>query len=94
MQKLFDSYRVEEQAYKGCLSLLKLADKYSPQLLENACRIALIRIPNPRYKNIRLILESGQDKKGDGTLQSYSSSSNKYACVRGASYYRGGSHEE
>jgi transposase len=96
VQKLFDSYRVEEQAYKGCLSLLKLADKYSPERLENACRIALIRIPNPRYKNIRLILESGQDKKGDGTLQSHSSSSasNKYACVRGASYYGGGRHEE
>lgn len=94
VQKLFDSYRVEEQAYKGCLSLLKLADKYSPERLENACRIALIRIPNPRYKNIRLILESGQDKKGDGTLQSHSSLSNKYACVRGASYYGGGSHEE
>jgi transposase len=96
VQKLFDSYRVEEQAYKGCLSLLKLADKYSPERLENACRIALIRIPNPRHKNIRLILESGQDKKGDGILQSHCSSSvsNKYACVRGAAYYGGGSHEE
>lgn len=94
VQKMFDSHRVEEQAYKGCLSLLKLADKYLPERLENACRIALIRIPNPRYKNIRLILESGQDKKE--TLQSHSSSSvsNKFACVRGASYYGGGSHEE
>jgi transposase len=96
VQKLFDSYRVEEQAYKGCLSLLKLADQYSPERLENACRIALVRIPSPRYKNIRLILEAGQDKKGEETPQSRSSSSasNKYACVRGASYYGGGSHEE
>ncbi len=96
VQKLFDSYRVEEQAYKGCLSLLKLADQYSPERLENACRIALVRIPSPRYRNIRLILEAGQDKKGDETPQSRSSSSasNKYACVRGASYYGGGSHEE
>lgn len=96
VQKLFESYRVEEQAYKGCLSLLKLADKYSTERLENACRIALIRIPNPRYKNIRLILESGQDKKEDKTPQSHSSSlaSNKYAVVRGAAYYGGESHEE
>lgn len=63
VQKLFDSYRVEEQAYKGCLSLLKLADKYSAERLENACSLALIRIPSPRYKNIRLILEAGQEKK-------------------------------
>lgn len=96
VQKLFDSYRVEEQAYKGCLSLLKLADKYSPERLENACRIALIRIPNPQYKNIRLILESGQDKKDEGASQSHSSSSasNKYAYIRGAGYYGGGSREE
>jgi hypothetical protein len=96
VQKLFDSYRVEEQAYKGCLSLLKLADQYSPERLENACRIALIRIPSPRYKNIRLILEAGQDKKRDETSQSRSSlsASNKYAYVRGASYYGGGKREE
>lgn len=90
------SYRVEEQAYKGCLSLLKLADQYSPERLENACKIALARIPSPRYKNIRLILEAGQDKKIDETPPSRSSSptSNEYAFVRGASYYGGGSHEE
>lgn len=96
VQKIFDSYRVEEQAYKSCLSLLKLADKYSPERLESACRIALIRIPNPRYKNIRLILESGQDKKDERAPQSHSSpsESNKYAYVRGAAYYGGGNHEE
>lgn len=95
VQKLFDSYRVEEQAYKGCLSLLKLADKYTKDRLENACQIVLTRIPSPRYKNIRLILESGQD----AINKTYSSpteksSANKYAYVRGASYYGGDSHEK
>jgi len=96
VKKLFQSYRVEEQAYKGCLSLLKLADKYSPERLENACSIALTRIPSPRYKNIRLILESGQDKKESNASQGCpsSSASSQYACVRGAAYYGGGSHEE
>ena len=41
VDKLFASYKVEEQAYRGCLSLLKLADKYSAERLENACREAL-----------------------------------------------------
>lgn len=36
IEKLFSAYRVEEQAYKGCLSLLKLADKYTADRLENA----------------------------------------------------------
>lgn len=62
IQGLFDSYRTEEQAYKGCLFLLKLADKYTPERLERACKATLERIPSPRYKNIRLILESGNDK--------------------------------
>lgn len=44
------------------MSILKLADKYTAQRLENACAIALEHIPNPTYKNIRLILKGGQDE--------------------------------
>jgi len=95
VQKILDSYRVEEQAYKGCLSLLKLADKYKPERLEQACAVALTRIPSPRYKNIRLILESGNDK----TLTASQSkeqfpTANQYAIVRGAAYYGGGNDEK
>jgi hypothetical protein len=93
---MFESYRVEEQAYKGCLSLLKLADKYTPERLEDACQAALTRIPNPRYKSIRLILEAGQDKKASeaSKASAKATSSDKYAIVRGAAYYGGGNHEE
>lgn len=95
VQKMFDSYRIEEQAYKGCLSLLKLADKYTPERLEQACRIALERIPNPRYKNIRLILESGSDKTAKGSNpENRASLPNQYAIVRGAAYYGGDRHEK
>jgi len=96
VQKMFESYRIEEQAYKGCLSLLKLADKYTPERLEDACQAALTRIPNPRYKNIRLILEAGQDKKTSERSRTNANiaSSDKYAIVRGAAYYGGGNHEE
>lgn len=96
IRKIFDSYRIEEQAYKGCLSLLKLADKYTPERLECACKAALERIPSPRYKNIRLILESGNDQVSKSSGQSFSKpvSDESYALVRGASYYGGGSHEE
>ena len=34
VSKLFDRYKVEEQAYKGCMSLLKLSDKYGKTRLE------------------------------------------------------------
>ena len=95
VDKLFASYRVEEQAYKGCLSLLKLADKYSSDRLENACRVALAHIPSPRYKNIRLILEAGQDlpKKQDEPVDHNEEMMNRFTHLRGASYYGGGRHE-
>ena len=94
VEKIFASYRVEEQAYKGCLSLLKLADKYSSDRLENACRVALVHIPSPRYKNIRLILEAGQDlPKKEDLKRDDTSNINRFTHLRGASYYGGGRHE-
>lgn len=90
VNKLFDTYRVEEQAYKGCLSLLKLADKYSPSRLENACAVALAHIPSPRYKNIRLILEAGQDLKTEKIEnEAQTDPVNRHTHLRGASYYGG-----
>ena len=66
------------------MSILKLADKYTAQRLENACAIALEHIPNPTYKNI---LEAGQDEmiskenEDDTSIQ-------EHAILRGADYYR------
>jgi transposase len=97
VRKMFEAYRVEEQAYKGCLSLLKLADKYTPERLESACGVALDHIPSPRYKNIRLILESGQDKNRNGvenTAGTAPSASDEHAFIRGAAYYGGGGDEK
>ena len=95
VDKLFASYRVEEQAYKGCLSLLKLADRYPSDRLENACRVALMHIQSPRYKNIRLIPEAGQDlpKKQEDVPKDDAKDINGFTHLRGASYYGGGRHE-
>ena len=86
----------EEQAYRGCLSLLKLADKYSTERLENACKVALKHIPIPRYRNIRLIIEAGQDLKEseEKTETPFSKDPvNRYTHLRVASYYGGANHE-
>ena len=95
IDKIFTSYRVEEQAYKGCLSLLKLADRYTSDRLENACRVALAHIPSPRYKNIRLILEAGQDLpvRPEETAPDSTEAINRFTHLRGAAYYGGGRHE-
>lgn len=53
----------EQQAYRGCLSLLKLADKFTPDRLEKACEKAIL-LGAPRFRIVRNILESGQDQIG------------------------------
>ena len=44
-------HKVEQQGYKSCASLMKLADRYGTDRLENACAKALSYTPNPSLKN-------------------------------------------
>ena len=77
-------YKVEEAGYRGCLSILKLVDKYGETRLENACKLALEHLSRPGYKNIKAILDSGQDVK---EKEEKCFDENKYAFVRGGDYY-------
>jgi hypothetical protein len=85
---ILSGYKVEQQGYKACMGILKLADKYTPERLENACKKALTFTPRPSLKNIQAILSSGQDKVEENTPAS-SDSSVKYGFTRGAEYYGG-----
>jgi len=49
--------------------------------------LALEHILNPTYKNIRLILEAGQDEKEEGNPST--EQSDDHALIRGSSYYGG-----
>ena len=87
VDKLLLSYRVEEQAYKGCLSILKLGERYGTGRLELACQEALRQVPIPRYSIISRILATEQDKKVPHVEIAKSSSKNAF--LRGSSYYGG-----
>jgi hypothetical protein len=79
--------KVEQQGYKACMALLKLADKFTPERLEAACAKALSYTPRPNYKSVSAILNSGQDKfPTDNAVPK----SNPHGFVRGANYYKGG----
>lgn len=56
------SQRVEQQSYRSCMGLLKLADKYPDLRLEAACKKALSYTASPSYKSIKDILVAGPDK--------------------------------
>lgn len=91
IEKLFERCRIEEQAYKGCLSILKLADRYGSARLESACELAVRHISQPGYKNIRMILESNQDMKEKKDKDN--DHTDAHAFVRGADYYGGKNNE-
>lgn len=88
------SGRIEQQNYRACMGLLKLADKYTPEKLEDACRTALEYSNSPSYKSIKNILAVS---KGDGTAPVSShreDKGNQYGITRGAKHYGGGHNDE
>lgn len=84
-------HKVEQQGYKSCMALLKLADKYSPQRLEEACKRALSYTPRPSLKSVQAILKSGQEKlQIDYSEPETEDIASQYAFTRGPDYYRKG----
>ena len=80
-------HKVEQQGYKSCASLMKLADRYSTDRLENACAKALSYTPSPSLKNITTILKNGQDKVSVAPTKSNRESA-QYGITIGASYFK------
>jgi len=81
---LFDSRKHPEQAYRSCLGILRLGDRYSKERLEAACRRALpagIR----SYKGIKNILDAKLDQiEADQTTAATLPS---HANIRGQTYF-------
>lgn len=85
IKAILSSYKVEQQGYRSCMAILKLADKYSVTRLEAACLKVLSFTPNPSYKSIKTILSTGRDKLKEETVKE---SKEDYGFTRGAGYYR------
>ena len=83
---ILTSHKIQQQGYKSCMGLLKLADQYSVIRLENACVRALTFTPQPSYKSIKNILVTGQDKL-EIAPEEKKPVSNEYGFTRGAEYY-------
>lgn len=90
IKSILDSYKAEQQGYKACIGVLKLADKYGVERLEAACRKALVYTPRPSYKSVKNILSTGQDKMPkEQSVQATTKENSKYGFTRGAEYYGG-----
>lgn len=84
------SRQIEQQSYRSCIGLLKLADKYSVSKLEKACKQVLLFTRSPSYKSIKNVLIAGEHStvnvKDD---VSELISKTPTGIVRGAEYYGG-----
>lgn len=83
ISQIFGNARVEQQVYNQCITILKLKDKYSSQILEEASGIIIKKHITPIHKNFKTVIENIQENTEK------EQKTNEYALVRGASYYGG-----
>ncbi|MHC1759188.1 MAG: IS21 family transposase [Negativicutes bacterium] len=87
VKAILAAHKVEQQGYRSCMGLLKLADKYSIPRLEAACAKALSYTPRPGYQNIKTILTTGQDQVVVKPASPVPESTAPHGFTRGAGYY-------
>ena len=85
---ILTSKPVEQQTYRSCMGLLKLAEKYSDSRLEAACKKALSFTASPSYKSISNILATGADQTEPSENGSGTTKLKAKGITRGADCYR------
>lgn len=93
MRSILSSHKVEQQGYRSCMSLMKLADKYSVERVETACIKAISYTPCPNLKSIQTILKTGQDRLNTQPSKAAPNSTGNYGFTRGAAYFGGKNHD-
>ena len=85
---ILTSKGVEQQTYRSCMGLLKLAERHSDVTLEAACEKALTYTASPSYKSIKNILVTQSDKLISETKADIETTHKTRGITRGADYYR------
>ena len=88
---ILTSGRVEQQFYRSCMGLLKLAEKHSPTKLEQACTKALAYSGKPSYKSICNLLAAmkGKPDSFSDETDTAKEEAKPHGIIRGARYYGG-----
>jgi len=84
IQKVMESRKFAEQAYKACLGIIRLENKYSAERLDLACQRAL-EYRAYSYNSVVNILQKGLDKQAI-SVQANTSVIN-HENIRGSNYY-------
>ena len=87
VDRILASGEVEQQYYRSCMGLLKLAERYSKEKLEAACSKALMYSDSPSYKSISNLIRTLKSENFNKSEPK--DESRKYGITRGAKYYGG-----
>jgi transposase len=79
-------YQHPEAGYRPCLGLIRLAERFGQQRLDDACKRAL-EIQSPSYKTVKGILSHGLEKIGPQLREQQSDSPIEHSNLRGPEYY-------
>ncbi len=86
--KVMESRPHPEQGFRSSLGIIRLADHYTPQRLENACTRALA-INGYSYKNVKSILKNNLDQQPLLFDHPEEAASPFHPNIRGKGYYQG-----
>ncbi|RKP54941.1 hypothetical protein D7Z26_06790 [Cohnella endophytica] len=88
VQAILASHKFEQQGYRSCMALLKLAGKHGVARLEAAFAKALSCTPRPSFRSIKTILTTGQDRlEVHSETKATPLSSESHGFIRGADHY-------
>ena len=89
IDSILSSGKVEQQSYRSCMGLLKLAEKHTPSRLEKACECALSYNARPSYKSIKNLLAAMKEERKTSNPEGSSEATRPHGITRGARYYGG-----
>jgi len=80
---ILSSHKIEQQAFKSCMGVIKLSEKHTEPILEAACKKALEYTPTPSYKSIKTLVGT-VSKVG---FKQEAPKTESFGFTRGADYY-------
>ena len=96
IDRMLTSGRIEQQSYRACMGIMKLADKHSRAKLEAVCTKALNYSNAPSYKSIKNLFATLKPDELAALIVPVKAAakSNPHGLTRGSSYYGGVNHAE
>lgn len=85
IRRMFDEAKVKEQPLQTAKSILSIADMYSPEILEAACKLSLKQYHLPYYKTI---YSHAKKLNKQAEYEDFKKTNQSSGIVRGADYYR------